>query len=176
MSCLLTKPLSVWAPSLQKGGKAGWYQTAVDRNGRSNPGKTGVIWSAWGGVGVGWGGGGCWVALSDARKTIVKCVRCSIAAYWITLSYITFMTHMSVSICIYKYNVRLEIEMWVIEGNSNTAFKSKFSVNFHQNLNNPLWGTSKEQSHMATPLSWVYNRTPAIKSTVSKIRHQHTTG
>lgn len=102
-------------------------------------------------------GGCCWVALSDARKTIVKPVRCcSIAAYRIALSYITFMTHLSVSILFYKYNVWLEIEMRVMAGNSSTVFKSKFSVKLHQNLNNLLWGTEKEQSHMASPLSWEY--------------------
>lgn len=33
-------------------------------------------------------GGCCWVALSDAWKAIVRPVKCSIAPYWITLSYI----------------------------------------------------------------------------------------
>lgn len=126
----------------------------------------------------GMGGGGAavagWPSLTQGKRP-VKPVRCSVAAYWITLSYITFKTRLSVSISFYKYGVLLETEMRVMAGNSDAVFKSKFSVKLYQNLNNLLWGTQKRAEPHGCSIILRIHRTTAIKTTVSKIRRQHTT-
>lgn len=48
------------------------------------------------------------------------------------------MTHVSVIIWVYKYNLQLEIEPWAAVVNSYTGLKSRHPVKLHQNLNNLL--------------------------------------
>lgn len=48
------------------------------------------------------------------------------------------MTHVSVIIWVYKYNLQLEIEPWAAVVNSYTDLKSRHPVKLNQNLNNLL--------------------------------------
>lgn len=146
-----------------------WYEPQI------SPMETGSVIQARVERWMGWGGC-CWVALSDGRKVIVKPVRCcSIEPYWITLSYITFMTHLSVSILFYKYNIWLETEMRVMVGNSNTVFRIQIlSEPSPKPQHSAVRNINRAEPHGNSIILSVH-RTPTVKTTVSKIRHQHTT-
>lgn len=60
-----------------------------------------------------------WVARSAVREAIVRFY--CIALYHIMLCSIIFMTHVSVIISVYKYNLQLEIEPWAAAVNSYTG-------------------------------------------------------
>lgn len=69
------------------------------------------------------GGPLCWEE-SNCQRVRFYCI----ALYCITLSCIIFITHLSVIITVYEYNLLLEIEIWLTVVNSYTGLKSRRSV------------------------------------------------
>lgn len=114
-----------------------------------------------------------WVALSAVRK--VNCQTDSfycITLHCIILSYIIFMTHLSVMISVYKLNLLLDVghsgellHGFGIQTLRKTAPKPQQSA--MSNIN-------RAQPH-GNPIILIVNRAAALQVTVSKLQHQHTT-
>lgn len=113
------------------------------------------------------------MALSAVRE--VNCQADSfycITSHCIILSYIIFMTHLSVMISVYKLNLLLDVghsgellHGFGIQMLRKTAPKPQQSA--MSNIN-------RAQPH-GNPIIWIVNRTAALRVTVSKLQHRHTT-
>lgn len=76
---------------------------------------------------------------------------------------------------VYKYNLQLEIEPCAAVVNSYTGLRSRKPVKLHQKPQQSAMSNTNRAEPHGNSIMLTVNRTPALRITVSKLQHQHTT-